>query len=55
MREQDGREGGGGVHLSSQLHQEYTFKHRRSCRTPAENGHEYLTTRKEYIAPHKIW
>ena len=34
--------------LSSHIHQEYTFKQRRSCRTPAE----YLTTGKEYMEPH---
>ena len=36
--EQDGRGvGGRGVHLSPQIHQEYTFGHRSACRTPAES------------------
>ena len=48
-REQDGS----GVHLSPQIHQEYTFRHRSACRTPAENGQEYLTSGKEYIDPRK--
>ena len=31
MGEQDGRGvGGRGVHLSPQIHQEYTFRHRRA-------------------------
>ena len=52
--EQDGRGvGGRGVHLSSRIHQEYTFRHRSACRTPAESRQEYLTSRKEYIEPHK--
>ena len=35
--EQDGRGVGGcGVHLSPWIHQEYTFRHRSACRTPAE-------------------
>ena len=25
------------------IHQEYTFRHRSACRTPAESGQEYLT------------
>jgi len=41
---------GGRVHLSPRIHQEYTSRHRRSCRTPAEN----LTTGKEYIEPSNI-
>jgi len=45
--------GGCGVHLSPLIHQEYTFRHRSACRTPAESGHEYLTTGKEYIDPRK--
>ena len=50
--EQDGRGvGGHGVHLSPQIHQEYTFRHRSACRTPAESGQEYLTSGKEYIEP----
>ena len=52
--EQDGREVGGcGVHLSSQIYQEYTFRHRRPCRTPVESGQEYLTRGKEYTEPCK--
>ena len=41
--------GGCGVHLSPWIHQEYTFRHRSACRTPAESGHEYMTSEKEYI------
>ena len=55
MREQDG--GGVGrreVHLSPQIHQEYTFRHRSACRKPAESGHEYLTRGKEYIDHAKL-
>ena len=53
-REQDGRGvGGRGVHLSPWIHQEYTFRHRSACRTPAESGQEYLTSGKEYIGPCK--
>jgi len=53
-REQDGRGvGGHAVHLSPWIHQEYTFRHRSACRTPAESGQEYLTRGKEYIEPHK--
>lgn len=45
LLEQDGRGAGGrGVHPSPQIHQEYTFRHRRACRTPAENRWEYLTS-----------
>ena len=48
--EQDGRGvGGRGVHLSPQIHQEYTFRHRSA----AESGQEYLTRGKEYIEPRK--
>jgi len=37
--EQDGAGVGGcGVHLSAWIHQEYTFRHRSACRTPAESG-----------------
>ena len=47
--EQDGRGvGGHGVHLSPWIHQEYTFRHRSACRTPAESGQEYLTSGKEH-------
>ena len=35
------------------LHQEYTFRHRSACRTPAESRQEYLTNGKEYIEPCK--
>ena len=50
--EQDGRGvGGHGVHLSPQIHQEHTFRHRSACRTPAEIGQEYLTSGREYIEP----
>ena len=45
----DGGVGGRGVHLSSKIHQEYTFRHRSACRTPAESRQEYLTSGKEYI------
>ena len=52
--EKDGRGvGGRGVHLSPQIHQEYTFRHRSACRTPVESGQEYLTSGKEYIEPRK--
>ena len=52
--EQDGGGvGGRGVHLSPQIHQEYTFRHRSACRTPAESWPEYLTRGKECIEPHK--
>ena len=55
-REQDGRGvGGPEVHLSAQIHQEYTFRHRSACRTPAESGQEYLTSGKENIEPCKTW
>jgi len=54
-REQDGRGAGGhGEHLSSRIHQEYTFRHRNACRTPAESGQEYLTSGKEYVEPQKL-
>ena len=43
--------GGLEVHLSPWKHQEYTIRHRSICRTPAESGHEYLTSGKEYIDP----
>ena len=50
LREQDGRGvGGHEVHLSPQIHQEYTFRHRSACRTPAESGQEDLTSGKEYV------
>ena len=47
--------GGRGMHLSPWKHQEYTIRHRSACRTPAECGHEYLTSGKEYIDSHKTW
>ena len=34
---------------SPQIHQEYPFRHRSACRTPAESGQEYLTSGKEHI------
>ena len=55
-REQDGRGvGGRGEHLSPRIHQEYTFRHRSTCRTPAERGQEYLTSGKEYTDQRKTW
>ena len=55
-REQDGKGvGGHGEHLSPRIHQEYTFRHRRACRTPAESGQEYLPSRKECIQPPQTW
>ena len=52
--EQDGGGVGGcGVLLSPQINQEYTFRHRSACRTPAESRQEYLTSGKEYIEPYK--
>ena len=41
------------MHLSPWIHQEYTFRRRSACRTPAESRQEYLTSRKEYIEPRK--
>ena len=38
-----------------QKHQEYTFRHRSACRTPAESRQAYLTSGKEYIEPCKPW
>ena len=50
LEEKDGgRVGGCGVHLSPWIHQEYPFRHRTACRTPAKSRQEYLTSRKEYI------
>ena len=52
---QDGRGvGGHGVHLSPQVHQEHTFRHRSACRTPAESGQKYVTSGKEYVEPCKL-
>ena len=45
--------GGHQIHLSPQMHQEYTFKHKSACRTPTESAHEYMASRKEYIGPCK--
>ena len=42
--------GGHGVRLSPQIHQEYTFRHRSACRTPAESRQEDLTRGKEYYS-----
>ena len=54
QQEKDDRAvGGHGVHLSLRMHQEYTLRHKRACRTPAESGQEYLSTGKEYIEPCK--
>ena len=44
---------GRGVRPSPWIHQEYTFRLRSACRTPAENRQEYLTSGKEYTEPHK--
>ena len=55
-REQNGRgRGKCGVHLSLWIHQEYTFRHRSVCRTPAESRQGYLTSGKDYIEPSKTW
>ena len=43
---QEEDDGGVVVHFSPWIHQEYTFRHRRSCTTPAESVQEYLTTKK---------
>ena len=52
--EQDGGGvSGRGVHLSPRIHQEYTFRHRSACRTPAESRQESLTSVEEYIEPCK--
>ena len=45
--------GGGGVHLSPRIRQEYTFRHRSTCGTLAEKGQECLTRGEEYIDPSK--
>ena len=51
---QDGRGVGGcGVCLFPRICQEYTFRYRNACRTPAESRPEYLTTGKEYTEPRK--
>jgi len=46
--------GGHGVCLSPQMHQEYSFRHKSACRTPAESGQEDLTSGKEYIEHTKL-
>ena len=47
LGEQDGGGVGGcGEHLSPQIHQEYTFRHRSACITSAESAQEYLTSGK---------
>ena len=47
-REQDGGGSGGRVvPLSPTIHEEYTFRNRNACRTPAESGQEYLTMEKK--------
>ena len=54
--EQDGGGAGGHeVQLSAQIYQEYIFRHRSACRTPAESRQEYMTSRKEFIEPQKTW
>ena len=53
-REQDVRGiGEGGVHLSLQIHQEYTLINKSACRTPPETRLEYLTSRKKIYRPMK--
>jgi len=34
------------------MHQEYTFRHRGACRTPAESRQEHLTSGRKYIELH---
>ncbi|CAN0388490.1 unnamed protein product, partial [Rangifer tarandus platyrhynchus] len=41
-KQNGGRVGGRGIYLSPRIHQEYTFRHRRAWRTPAESVSEYL-------------
>ena len=54
QREQEGGGGGRcGAHPSPQIHQEYTFRHRSACGTPAESRQEYLTSGKEHKEPRK--
>ena len=54
LEEQDGRRvGWHGVYVSPRIHQEYTFRHRSACRTPAESRQEYLTSGNECIKPTK--
>ena len=40
-------------YISLWIHQDYTFRHRRAWRTPAESGQEDLTRGKEFIDPRK--
>ena len=54
-REQDGGGVGERLYLSPKISQEYTFRHRSACITPAESGQEYLTSGKEYIEPCRTW
>ena len=52
-KQDGGRVGGCGIHLSPRIHQECTFRHTRAWRTPTESISEYLTSRKENIDSHK--
>ena len=54
LGEQDSRGVGREVHLSPQIHQKYTFRHRSACRTPTDSGQEYLTSGKEHIKHVKL-
>ena len=36
------------ISLHGYIRYKYTFSQRNACRTPAENGQEYLTRGKEY-------
>ena len=52
--EQDGiGVGGHGVQLSPHIRQEYIFRRKSACRTPAESRQEYMTRGKEYREPCK--
>ena len=51
----DGGEGGCGVHPSPWIHQEYTFRHRSACGTPAVSGQEDLASEKDCIEPCETW
>ena len=42
-------------YISLWIHQDYTFRRRRACRTPAESGQEDPTSGKESIDPCKTW
>ena len=54
-----GEDGGGvvgcGAHLFPRIHQEYIFRHRSECRTPAESRQEYLSSGEEHIDLRKAW